>query len=376
MNFLEQMKRYVGFGAADEQALHGLAPLLAPELAAITQAFYEALAQDPSARKVVEDRSSFERLNPTLQAWLHSCFEGPWDAAYYERRAQIGHRHVQIGVEPRYVLLAMNVIRREVLERVFALPGDAALQRARVIAVERLLDLELVVVLHAYGRGHAAHLLRTERLATFGLLGSAMAHELRNPLGVIQSSLYLIRQHDVADPDVLKHLDRIGRQVERANRLIGSLLDLARDNPIQAQPVDVSKLVSEAISELDGNGHTIDKSVPIAVTVAGDAEQLRQVLDNLLRNAREAVGPGGRIHVAVEPADERIRLVVSDSGAGIHPSIAERLFEPLVTTKPTGVGLGLALSRKIAEAHGGTLVLTNGPLPGASFALELPRSKS
>jgi signal transduction histidine kinase len=367
------MTQHVGFGSTDQEALRALGPLLDPSVAAITQAFYAALQQNAPARELVERRSSFERLDQTLQAWLRGCFEGPWDAAYYEQRARTGLRHVEIGVEPRFVIAGMNVVRREVLDRVLALDTDAELTRTRVAAVERMFDLEVIVMLHAYGRAHAGHLLRTERLATFGLLGSAMAHELRNPLGVIESSLYLIRQRGVADEDIVKHLDRIGRQVDRSNRLIGSLLDLARDKPVQAQPVDVNALIREAIADVSSNGQAIEASVPIAVTVTGDAEQLRQVLDNLLRNASEAAGAEGRIQVAVEPANDRIRLVVSDSGAGIHPSIAERLFEPLVTTKSTGVGLGLALSRKIVEAHGGSLQLTDGPLVGASFAVELPR---
>ena len=109
--------------------------------------------------------------------------------------------------------------------------------------------------------------------------------------------------------------------------------------------------------------------------VAVDAEQIHQVLRNLLDNALDAAGASGVVRVEVTARDGEVELLVADSGPGVDPAIRARLFEPLITTKPSGVGLGLALCRKLVAAHGGTIELVSArELPGAHFSIRLPEA--
>lgn len=371
----DEMKRYVGFGETDEQHLRALAPRLAPHFVEIIDEFYRVITRHPGAAAVLENEKQIERLKGTLRTWLARFFAGPWDAPYYEQRARIGRKHVEINLGQHYMLTAMNVIRRQVAELILTGPSAAHAKREEIAAVDKLFDLELAIMLHTYREDYLKQLQRQERLATFGQLTSTIAHELRNPLGVMESSLYLLTSRLPDDGgDARRHLDKIRAQVKRSNRLISSMLDLVRERPPRMARVAPSAIVAEAVRLIQD-----ERPVRIVVEVApdlpdieADASQVQQILMNLLTNAADAAGPEGQVHLGLTHAEGRVRFVVSDSGPGVDASVASRLFEPLFTTKHAGTGLGLALCRKLALAHGGTIALGTGPLAGAAFVLELP----
>ncbi|MGD8858457.1 MAG: protoglobin domain-containing protein [Myxococcales bacterium] len=377
----DEMKRYVGFGGDDEALLRDAGPLLEPHFARVVDDFYGRVERHPGALAVIrEGQAQVDRLKKTLIRWLREFFEGPWDQAYFEHRERIGRMHVRIQLPQQYNFTAMNVIRGHLTDLVARLTPDSSLAARRVRAIDRLMDLELAIVLHTYREDYDSQLQRTERLATFGQMTSTIGHELRNPLGVIESSVYLLRRRVGEDPAVVRHLDKIQGQVARSNRIIGSMLDIVRDRPPnrgRVLPVVAADRAVADVLERRGFGVELVAEAKVAPVLV-DPQQLHQVLVNLLDNAVDAIGGEGRVRVRVGAAGaSRVALVVSDSGPGIHPDVRARLFEPLVTTKDAGVGLGLALCRKLVDAAGGTLdVVSPGQddLPGAVFRVTLERA--
>ncbi len=221
-------------------------------------------------------------------------------------------------------------------------------------------------------KDHQEKLVESEKLAGIGRLAAGVAHELNNPLGVILGYAKLLRKK--CDPSLAEDLAVIEDETLRAREIVQGLLDLSRPIPAGAERVDLRALSEDVVSRLreakllDG----VDVSVAGGASAPGHPEKLRQVLVNLVRNAAEAAGPGGRVSVALRERDGAAEVAVADSGPGIAPDLRARVFEPFFTTKPRGTGLGLAVSRAIARAHGGELAAEAHDAGGARFALRLP----
>ena len=219
---------------------------------------------------------------------------------------------------------------------------------------------------------HQDRLVQSEKLAGIGRLAAGVAHEINNPLGVILGYAKLL--HRRAAPDLAEDLAIIEEETLRAKDIVEGLLDLSRPLPAGIEPVDLRALSEDVVSRLrearllDGVAVTVEG----AASAPGHAEKLRQVLVNLVKNAAEAAGAGGRVAVRVAEHDGAAEIAVEDSGPGLDPGVRGRLFEPFFTTKPRGTGLGLAVSRAIARAHGGELAADAAAGGGARFALRLP----
>lgn len=368
----QELQRYVGFAEADERALRALHPKLADTFPAVSEAFYERVLEHADARAALtRGEKHVGQLKGTLVRWMNELFTGPWDAAYVERRARIGRVHVQIALPQHYMVSAMNVVRVQLRERIAGVIDERSPEgRVARDALERICDLDLALMLHTYREDLEASQARSERLSTFGQLVGSIGHELRNPLGVIETSLYVLKGRNSTDERTLKHLDRIGLQVTLANEIITQLLALIRDRPLTRSQVELTQLVSEALASLGEK--TIHFTPPPPVNVSGDAIQLRQVVVNLAQNAAHFAGPDGKVEVSLQITPTEAILTVDDSGPGIDPSIRNRLFEPLVTTRAGGIGLGLALVRRVVERHLGTVSASRGPLGGARFTVQLP----
>jgi signal transduction histidine kinase len=269
---------------------------------------------------------------------------------------------------------AMNLLRRELSARVSKLlapesPEHAVAQNA----LSRMLDLELAIMLQTYREDLEAQKARTERMATFGQVVASIGHELRNPLGVAESSVFLLEKRMGTDPGARKHLERIHEQITIANGIVGALLDLVRDRPMDPEKLALSEVVARAV-DLVRRPESVQVSVSQldGVQVLGDAAQLRQVFVNLVQNAVEACGERGSVTVQARRVDATVEVSVEDDGHGLDPSVKARLFEPLITTKSKGVGLGLALVKRIVERHRGTIGHVTPPAGGARFILTLP----
>jgi signal transduction histidine kinase len=370
-----ELQDYVGFGEADRIILRALHPGLAPDFLEVSEIFYARILEFPPARAVLErGETSVGHLKHTLVGWMEGLFLGPWDEAYVERRARIGHVHVRIGLPQHYMFGAMNVLRRELSSRISRLLVPTSAEHAAAqAAMSRMLDLELAIMLQTYREDLEAQKARSERLSTFGQVVASIGHELRNPLGVAESSVFLLQKRVGADPGARKHLHRIGEQISVANGIVSALLDLVRDRPMDPQPLALAEVVASAVDLVPRpEGVTVEVRPLAGLRVMGDAAQLRQVFVNLVQNAVEACGDGGRVTVAARSADGKVEVSVEDTGHGLDASVKARLFEPLITTKPKGVGLGLALVKRIAERHKGTIGHVTPPTGGARFVLTLP----
>jgi signal transduction histidine kinase len=218
-------------------------------------------------------------------------------------------------------------------------------------------------------------LVRQERLAAVGQLASAVGHELRNPLGVISNSLYLIRGATTDSPDerLRRHLSTAEREVSAATLIISDLLDFARAREPIVASVDVHGLVDEALEVAPPpDGIAIARDNADVPGVAADRDQLRQVLLNLITNGYDAMPEGGVLKVATSAHNGRVDVKVSDTGTGIDPETKSHLFEPFFTTKARGVGLGLAVTHRIVGAHQGTIAVDSEPGQGTTFTVSLP----
>jgi len=371
----EELKRYVAFGPADEEALRGFHPVARPHFERISETFYARILEHEQARKALtEGESMVGRLRHTLVEWMDKLLTGPWDEEYYQLRARIGRKHVDIKLAQHYMFGAMNVLRQELNALIdSSYIGQPQLLIATRLALGKILDLELAVMLHTYREDLLSQQARSERLSTFGQLVGSIGHELRNPLGVMESSLYILRGRMAADDArVKKHIDRIGEQLGIANSIISDLLDMIRDKPLMAETVKLRDVVEAAANLL----HMTPELAPLAglPEVRGDPSQLRQVFVNLLQNAQQAAGPGGAVTIDTEATETQVAVGVADTGPGVDASVRARLFEPLVTTRQKGIGLGLALVKRIVERHGGTVAYEPRG-PGARFVVRLPRIK-
>ena len=371
----DSLKQYVGFTEDASAALREVHPLVGPHFGSIVDDFYAAIEDHPGASQAITGgQAQIARLKQTLVRWMDKMLLGPHDEEYYELRARIGRMHVRIALPQQYMFTAMDRIRVRLLDVVRTQIADDSGKVERIAtAVNQILDLELAIMLETYREDLEAKHRNNERLATIGQFAASIGHELRNPLGVVESSLYLLRQHLKAEaeaPSVKKHLDRIGSEVVRANKTIHDLLDLARNRPPQKRSTSLHQLVeSAAEAALLPAAVTLHVSVPADLTLLIDPDQIRQVLANLFTNAAQALKGRGQIWVEAEPIPGGgARLRVRDDGPGISAEDRGRVFEALFTTKAKGSGLGLALCRRIIEAHGGTIEIEPRS-DGASFLI-------
>jgi signal transduction histidine kinase len=225
-------------------------------------------------------------------------------------------------------------------------------------------------------------LIDRERLAALGELSASIAHEVRNPLGVIFNSVGSLRRILKPQGDAALLLDIVGEEADRLNRMVGDLLDYSRPVQPALQPVPLRPLFEEAIEsarqQAGPGAEHVAATVRVAedaATVRADARLLRQALVNLFLNAYQAMPRAGRLDVrssrGVIDGRPCAEIVVQDTGPGIAADIADKIFQPFFTTKATGTGLGLAVVRRILEGHGGTIDLGRVS-PGAEFRLRLP----
>ena len=217
---------------------------------------------------------------------------------------------------------------------------------------------------------------RARRLAAAGVVGASVAHELRNALAVAESALFLA-QRDIDDrPRLSRHLDQMASEIRKAHNVIGSVLSLARGEPVRRELAAVGRLIDTARHALAlPAGVKFELAIePVELTVLCDPILLERVFSNLYLNAIEALQERGHGTILTRAwrGDQRTYLEVEDDGPGIDPSIADRIFEPLVTAKAQGTGLGLALSRTIIEAHGGEITEASGRTQGTAFRMWLP----
>ena len=222
-------------------------------------------------------------------------------------------------------------------------------------------------------------LLRSERLAAIGRIAAQITHEIRNPLSSISLNAEELgeRLRGESAPQAVALCDAIVREVDRLAAVTEEYLRFARLPKPVPTPADVNEAVRDLLDfvkpELDAGGVILERRLAADVPgVLADVGQIRQLLLNLVRNAREAMPGGGTLRVSTAAAADGVIIEVKDDGPGIPPERLQRIFDPFFTTKERGTGLGLALAQEIAQEHGGQLTCASAPGAGTAFALRLP----
>jgi signal transduction histidine kinase len=219
-------------------------------------------------------------------------------------------------------------------------------------------------------------LIRTEKMAVLGQLASSVGHELRNPLGVMSNIVYYLNA-TLTDlpPKARNHLEMLKRQIVLAEKIVSDILDFTRVKPPESRDVGVAAFIEEQLQRVELPQHVrvqrdLTEDLP---RVHADPVQIGQVLYNVLTNAVQAMDAGGGVlTVRGRRENGMVRIEIADQGPGIPRGERDRIFEPLFTTKQRGIGLGLSVSRSLAQANGGDLFVVDQDAPGAVFCLELP----
>jgi signal transduction histidine kinase len=221
-------------------------------------------------------------------------------------------------------------------------------------------------------------LRESEKMASIGKLSAGLAHEIAAPLNVISGRAELVLRRTGLADEQRRSLRIIVDQIRRITTIVRNLLDFGRRREARRLRIDLADVVDGALqlldTELAGADITVRRSPAVSAVIEGDPDHLHQVLVNLLLNATQAIGerPGERwVEVRLARGPATATVAVADSGPGIAAEARDRIFEPFFTTKPGGTGLGLVVSRSIAEELGGTLELDSEG-PGAVFRLTLP----
>jgi len=227
-------------------------------------------------------------------------------------------------------------------------------------------------------------LLNQTRLATIGATAASVGHDLRNPLQVIVNTLFLVKKKFEGMPTPLRELAEeqglveqcgtIEKQVEYMNKIVSDLQDYARPVKPELMETDIHKLINDTLSTI-----TVPENIKVTTVIEEDFPKLmidsamiKRVLTNLATNAVQAMPDGGRLTVKASKEGETASISVEDTGVGIPAKNIEKLFQPLFTTKAKGVGLGLAVCRRMVEAHGGKIVVESKVGKGSTFIVKIP----
>lgn len=221
-------------------------------------------------------------------------------------------------------------------------------------------------------------LIRADRLAAMGELTAGVAHEVRNPLGIIKASVQLVEDSN-ADPARVRDATRIIKQeIDRLDRVIKALLDFGRPSAPTLRPTNVEDVVADVVlftRQFAGQSRVeIDAEYAAGVPlVEADADQLKQVLVNLVSNAVQAMDEfGGSIRIRVWDDDAYVFISVADTGPGMSPEVRERVFDPFYSTRDGGTGLGLTMVHRIIDQHGGRVEVESASGSGTTFTVALP----
>jgi C4-dicarboxylate-specific signal transduction histidine kinase len=235
-------------------------------------------------------------------------------------------------------------------------------------------------------RQHRERMAQVSRLGTMGEMAAGIAHELNQPLTAIsnyvQACQRLIGNQAIEKDEIQEILGKVGQQARRAGMVIQGLRRFVKQRSIVREATNIGQVMRDVmmLAELDCRANNIpitteaDKDLPM---VQGDPIQLQQVLLNLIRNAVDAMAEVDNKQLGISllasaSGPDEVEIAVIDHGTGVDKEDAARLFDPFFTTKEDGMGLGLALSRSITEAHGGRLMFTDNPAGGTIFSMILP----
>jgi signal transduction histidine kinase len=219
-------------------------------------------------------------------------------------------------------------------------------------------------------------LIRKERLAILGQFSGNISHELRNPLGVIDSSIYYLQMRlNEKDEKVHQHLNRISQSVKTATTIIENLLNLTRMNKPILTRYSLTTLLADCLKtcKIPDEVKVVEDFPETEILVKAEKEQIRMAINNLVRNAVAAMNSKGTLTIMIRKTEEtEAEISFIDTGTGINPDHLNQVFLPLFSTKAKGIGLGLSITKMIFENHGGKITVEAEPGKGAKFSIRLP----
>ena len=396
---MEEMKRYLHFQEEDAQLLKRLGPRMDRHIPEMAERFYAQIPHHPGASRVFTGgEAQVNRLKMTLQAWGRGLFNGKYDEEYAEERFQIGFRHVRIGLDQKYVISAMGVVRSFLLDRLFEEFPAREERQAYSQTLNKVLDLDLNLMCDSYFHATMDQLqtLNRELEAAGGQLMEANAikdeflaqvsHDLRTPLNSILSFTKLVLDGLCTGPEEEKEmLQDVFSSGQLLLRLVNDLLDIscieAGKLSLDLENIDPRAIldstlplmaVQAASKNLRMVDETLEQKLPL---VRGDEIRFRQVLLNLLSNSMKFTAKGlVTVRALKNKPVGQLRIEIEDTGLGIPEEKREAMFEKFVRHDLqsmrgiSGAGLGLAIAKRLVEMMDGKIGLESGANGKGSLA--------
>ncbi|MBP5997054.1 MAG: PAS domain-containing sensor histidine kinase [Azonexus sp.] len=372
------------------------------ELGVLTQSFSRMTRQLDDARRETErNRAELESARGYLESILANLSAGVlvFDRHFVLRTVNEGALTIldddftgligeEVGAWPRQAVLGQFIRDNFASLKDDEWQGQVELERSN--GMPQVLLLRGSRLPEASGGGDVVvfddvtRMIAAQRSAAWGEVARRLAHEIKNPLTPIQLSaerlqFKLAGKLGNGDADMLaRGTQMIINQVQAMKRMVDDFRDYARLPLPEVAPLDLNELVGEVLGLYESSSAVIDTHLADDLPpVLGDATQLRQVIHNLLRNSEDALEgrPDAHIRIVTEPTGNRARLLIADNGPGFPVELLPRIFEPYVTTKARGTGLGLPIVKKIVEEHQGSIEISNAPEGGARIDIHLPLVK-
>jgi signal transduction histidine kinase len=390
-SFIEEMKRYLHFQENDAKLLTNLGPLMERYLPEMAERFYAQIPHHPGASRVFTGgEEQVNRLKRTLQVWGRGLFNGKYDEEYAADRYLIGFRHVRIGLDQKYVISAMGVVRSFLLERLFEQFPAREERLAYSQALSKMLDLDLNLMCDSYFHATMDRLQALNQELEFAgaqlMEANAIkdeflaqvSHDLRTPLNSILSFTKLVLDGLCTDPEEEKEVLRdVFSSGQLLLRLVNDLLDISvieagklalTLEPINPREILDSTLPLVAMQAAAKNLQLIDETLEQKLpTILGDEIRFRQVLINLLSNAVKFTARGQVTVRGVENNPKGfLRFEIEDTGMGIPEEKRNAVFEKFVRHDVqalrgiSGSGLGLAIAKRLVEMMNGNIGLESG----------------
>jgi signal transduction histidine kinase len=375
----ERRKRFSRFTAADAALLGELREVFDRHADETVDRFYGHLMRFEEMRALLGDSGRVERLKHYQRNYLLSLASGRYDEEFAQDRRKIGQVHSQAGVEPQWYLGMYGLYLELLLPLIHERFGDdvrGAVQTSVALSKVMILDMQLVLDAY-YGIRQKQALEKTEQLAAVGELAASIAHEVRNPLAGMKGALEVLgKELDASHHEIVLELLA---QIERLENLVRDLLTYARPRALQLEEFETHELLDRLIrihkEQCEEQEVSVERDYDeAAASLNADPRQIEQVFINLIHNALQAMTDGGKLKVVTRAVDGAIEVTFEDTGKGIPPGDQRKVLQPFFTTKHRGSGLGLPIVKKIAEAHGGRLVLESRVDRGTSVSVVLPTS--
>ncbi|MCH8243400.1 MAG: hypothetical protein IH897_12450, partial [Planctomycetes bacterium] len=375
--------------AADEDRMRSLGTFVNPFLDVVVDAFFRELVRHEG----VVSRSSggtaqLSSQKRALTSWLRSMFRGSSDDAYLESRLAIGSGRALAAIPRHFKVTGIHEVWVEVERHV----RDSDLRNAAeaLQSFHKYLTLDLALMVESHHEQYEQRvpkkerqpveekLTRAEHLAEIGQLAASLAHEIKNPLAGISGAIQIMRDTMTEEDPHRGVVSEILGQIKRLDATVKDLLHYARPLPPRIAAFFLDETVSHVLDYM--REEPALRNVPIAFEsseknfeVCADQAQIEQLLNNLLLNAAHACEDGGSIRIFVDADEKRVELRVRDDGIGMSDQVRRKAFEPLFTTKAKGTGLGLPICRRIAQEHGGSILLESALGIGTTVTVRWPR---